>query len=197
MNASIERHRVFGLEGIDGSGKTTAGKIIAERTGGRYFYCTDGNPLKPFRKRFDTTPIPIRFLYYVAIPLANYRRVERMRQESDVFIDRSVASTVAYHRAYGLANPWFNLIPKFLLNQVDMMLYFTASEDERIRRIFNRAVTADTMTESDKKSLVFAKKIDDAYRAVYPDRTLLVDTDEKTPEEVAVGVISVLYPNKF
>lgn len=117
-----------------------------------------------------------------------------LSQDIPFKIDRSIASTIAYHRAYGLARPWFNLIPKFLLNQVDMMLYFTASEDERIRRIFNRAVTADTMTESDKKSLVFAQKIDEAYRIVYQDRTLFVNTDGRTPEEVATDVISILYP---
>lgn len=195
----MKEHIVVGLEGIDGSGKSTAGKLIAAETGARYFYCMDGNPLTPHRKRFDTMPTPIRYLYYVGVPLLNYSKVEKWRQKSDVLIDRSVASTLAYHKAYGLPDYWFKLIPPFLLNQVDLMMYFEASEEERKRRVLGRAITTETMTVSDQKSFEFAGKIDAAYRTIFTDRTIFISTDDKSPEEVTKEAIARLgaFKNKI
>lgn len=183
-------HSVYALEGIDGSGKTLSGQLVAEKTGGQYLYCMDGNPLRRWRKNFDTMPNELRFIYYLAVPILNYQRIERMRLSADVFLDRSVASTIAYHRAYGLPEAWFRLIPGWLYDQVDKMFYFYVEEEERIRRITHRSVTSETMTASDQKSFEYSKKIDSAYRQVYTDRTILVDTGKRTPEEVAEYVIS-------
>lgn len=186
----MSEHKVYALEGIDGSGKTISGQLVAEKTGGKYLYCMDGNPLKRWRKNFDTMPNELRFAYYLAVPLINYRRIEKMRTSTDVFLDRSLASTIAYHRAYGLSEKWFKLIPSWLYEQVDTMLYFFVDETERINRINNRAVLPDTMTVSDRKSFEYSSRIDEAYRKVYTDRTILVDTGNKTPDEVAEFVIT-------
>lgn len=186
----MSEHRVFALEGIDGSGKTIVGQLVAEKTGGRYFYNMDNHPLKRVRPIFDTASTEVRFLYYLAIPLVNYVRVEKMRKNSDVFFDRTIASTVAYHKAYGLSDRWFSLIPSFLYDQIDTMLYFSVREEERIRRMNSRKVTKDTMTASDQKSFEYSKLIDSAYRAFLPEKTLIIETDNKTPEEVALDVIN-------
>ncbi len=185
-------HHVYALEGADGSGKTSTGKIVAAENGGRYFYCMEGNPLAPYRKKFDTAPLPVRFLYYVAVPLLNYSKLEKMREESDVFLDRSVASTYAYHKAYGLPDYWLNLIPSKLWDQISKMIYFTVSEEERIRRLTGRALSEDVMTESDKKSLLFRQQIDQAYRSILQDRTIVADTTNQRPELVAKSVLEQL-----
>jgi thymidylate kinase len=185
-------HKIRALEGIDASGKSTAGKLVAAQTGSRYFYCMEGNPLAPHRKKFDTAPVPIRFLFYLAVPLINYPRLELMRQHSDVYLDRSVASTIAYHKAYGLADAWFKLIPPMLYDQLDRVIYFSVSEDERRRRMSSRSIDNNTMTVSDSKSFEFAAKIDQAYRGIFQNKTLFVETDGKKPQEVASEVITRL-----
>jgi len=65
-------NRVIALEGLDGTGKSTSGKLLAAQTSARYLYCMDGNRFRPYRKRFDTAPTPVRFLYYLVVPLDNY-----------------------------------------------------------------------------------------------------------------------------
>lgn len=184
------------LEGIDGSGKTTAGQMIAAQSDGRYLYCTEGNPLRPYRKFFDTKPLPVRFLYYLMVPLINYSRIEEMRKSSDVFVDRSIASTIAYHKAMGLSDGWFNLIPNRLINQVDTMLYFWVSEEERLRRLGNRKTNAETMTFSDDRSRVLGYRIDHEYRKIFTDRTLFINGDNKSPQQVTDEVIERLYGEK-
>lgn len=181
------------LEGIDGSGKTTAGQMIAAQSGGRYFYCTEGNPLRPYRKFFDSKPLPIRFMYYLMVPMLNYPRIEEMRQTSDVFVDRSIASTIAYHRAMGLDKRWFKLIPSKLMDQVNTMIYFWVSEEERLRRLSNREMGPETMTFSDQQSRLLGQKIDDEYRRIFTDRTLDVNGDNKTPQQITGEVIERLY----
>ncbi len=185
-------NKIFGLEGIDGTGKTTAGKLIAQQIGGRYFYCMEGHPLAPYRKKFDTAPVPVRFLYYLAIPWVNYSKLEKMREEGPVCEDRTIWSTIAYHKAYGLPDFWFNLIPSKLRNQIDTTIYFTATEEERKRRVLGRVVDDNTMTESDRKSFEFAARIDAAYRDVLPKNSLIVDTTGKRPESVTREVVSRL-----
>lgn len=178
------RNKVFALEGLDGTGKTTAGKLLAEQTGNQYVYCMDGNRLRRFRERFDTAPTPVRFLYYVAVPLDNYRRIERRRKVSDVYVDRTVAASIAYHKAYGLQEGWIKLVPPFLMRQIDAMLYFTIGEDERVRRMKERQITPGMTTASDDRSLLLSRKIDSAYRNVFSDRTLEIRTDNKNPQQV-------------
>lgn len=194
--STIIEHRVFGLEGMDGSGKTTVGKMVAEQTGGQYLYCMDGNPLKPYRNLFDQQRPEIRFLYYVAIPLVNYLRIEDLRKSSDVFLDRTVASTIAYHLAYGVSRKWIKLIPHQLLKQIDTMLYFTVSESERRRRLLQRQTTDSVLTHNDLKSLELDRQIDTEYRKVFPEKTTIIPTDDKDPSKITKEVIERIYGSK-
>lgn len=189
-------NRVIGLEGVDGSGKTTVGKVIADQVGGRYLYCMDGNPLRSYRDFFDRQPPLIRFVYYIVVPLMNYEKVEQLRQTSDVFLDRTIASTIAYHLAYGIARDWVSLIPQHLLSQIDSMLYFTVSEPERRRRLLQRQAEGSVLTASDLKSLALGVRIDHEYRKVFPDKTIIIDTDNKSPDKIATEVIERIYGNK-
>lgn len=191
--STFTEHRVFGLEGMDGSGKTTIGQMVAAQTGGRYLYCMDGNPLKPYRNFFDQKPPLVRFLYYVVVPLTNYQRIEQFRKTSDVFLDRTVASTIAYHLAYGLSRQWIKIIPERLLRQIDLMFYFTVSESERRRRLLQRQITDSVLTTSDLKSLQLNRRIDDEYRKVFPDKTIFIATDGKDPSTITNKVIERIY----
>lgn len=181
----MEFHRVFALEGLDGVGKTTTGKKLVEQAPNTvYLYALDGNNLSPYRKIFDTVPVNLRFLYYLAVSYGTYLNAEKLRQTDDVFIDRGIASTIAYHKAFGLQDSWLNLIPQCILDQVNTMIYLTATDEERKRRMGDRIVTAQTMTYSDNQSLVVGQQIDEQYRIICPDKTLVVCTDNKTSQLV-------------
>lgn len=171
----MERNRVFAVEGLDGTGKTTAAKVIAKETESQYYYCSDRNRLKKLRKKFDGAPDALRFLFYTVFALDTYFRAEEMRKDSDVFVDRTVVSTIAYHRAMGLHDGWFKLIPKFMVDQIDTMLYFTADEETRRKLLIRRAeVDGSPMTSSDAHSVALSHLIDVEYRKIIPERTLIV-----------------------
>jgi len=110
-----------------------------------------------------------------------------------VLVDRTIASSIAYHKAYGLSDRWLKLIPPFLLNQIDTMVYFSLNPTERIKRVVGREVTQATMTESDKRSILVVDKIDKEYRKIFSDRTLVVEVDNKTPQIIVDELKGKLY----
>lgn len=182
----MELGRVYALEGLDGVGKTASGKLLAIQTNSAYHYCMDGNPLRLYRRFFDQSPIPVRFLYYLGVSVDTYRKTERLRTFSDVYIDRSIASTIAYHKAYGLPDRWFHLIPKSLTEQINLMVYFTVSEDTRRQRILDRRGNGQQgLNHADQKSLLLGRKVDAEYRNVFPAKTLVISTEGKNPLQVA------------
>lgn len=190
----MERKKVFAVEGLDGTGKTTAAKMLAEETESKYYYWMDKNRLKHFRKLLDNAPDNLRFLYYTAAAIDTYFRTEELREDADVFVDRTMLSTIAYHKALGVSDAWLSIIPQFTINQIDTLIYFTASEETRAQRMRDRELSGDqNMTEADKKSLIIGRRVDQEFRAIIPDRTLIVETDDKSPQEVVNFVKGRLY----
>lgn len=182
----MELGRVYTLEGLDGVGKTASGKLLAIQTNSAYHYCMDHNPLRLYRRFFDQSPIPVRFLYYLGVSIDTYRKAERLRTLSDVYIDRSIASTIAYHKAYGLSDRWFNLVPKALTEQINLMIYFTVSEDTRRQRVLDRTGAGhQDLNYADQKSLLHGKRVDAEYRKIFPTKTLIISTEGKNPLQVA------------
>lgn len=49
------------------------------------------------------------------------------------------------------------------------------------------------MTESDKRSIVLGDKIDKEYRKIFPDKTLIVEVDNKTPQIIVDELKGKLY----
>lgn len=190
----MEKHRVFAIEGLDGTGKTTAGKMLAEQTEASYYYWMDKNRLKHFRKFLDNAPVNLRFLYYTAAAIDTYFHVEGLREDADVFVDRTMLSTIAYHKALGVSDAWISLIPQCTIDQIDTLIYFTAEEETRVKRMTDRESSGvQNMTEADKKSLLIGRRVDQEFRAIIPDRTLIVSTDDKSPQEVVNFVKGHLY----
>lgn len=193
----MSEYAVRALEGVDGSGKTDSGKIIAREIGGRYFYFSDGNPLRHLRSKFDKLPTLSRFLFYIAMPMLNYQRIENMRASADVFVDRTIYSTIAYHLAYGLDPKWKGVIPARLLKQFDGgMIYFSVNEEERRKRLGLRQANSGIMTISDQRSLQLGPVLDKEYRKLFDERTIEIVTDGKTQLAVAREAIERLYAKR-
>lgn len=189
----MERNRVFAMEGLDGTGKTTSSRMLAEETNGHYFYWADKNVFKSFRKRFDSSSPKLRFLYYTAASIDTHFRINELRETADVFVDRTIASTIAYHKALGVPDSWISMIPNFLINQFDSMIYFTAEESTRIQRMEERAKKEGKLSKADEKSILIGRDVDRFYRTLMPEKTLIVSTDHKTPRQVVDEVKMKLY----
>lgn len=181
----MERYPVFGLEGLDGTGKSTVGKMLAEETGSHYIYFTHNSRLALLRKHFDNAPTPIRFICYLGVAIENYRYVEEERRMNNIFLDRTIFSTLAYHKSYGLPKIYTTLVPRFLYDQFDKIVFFQASDDERRLRLESRNAASKIVSQkSDDRSILFANSIDTEYQKVLPTGTIFVNTDSKTPKQV-------------
>lgn len=193
MYNRIELPRVISCEGLDGSGKSTVAQHVAEKMGGRYFYCTEDNPIADYREDFDKLSPLARFSYYFALSYFNYRRVEELKKKNKLILcDRTVVSTIVYHRELGVPEKWIQLIPKEWLSQFDAMFYFSVGEEERQRRLSTRAASSGKLSFSDRLSPEFNRKVDTSYSLVLPDRTIIVKTDNKSIETVTAEVIRLL-----
>ena len=82
------------LEGLDGAGKTTLAKKLAETHGGTYLYGLIDDMVK-IRYAFDSFPELIRRCYY---SINNFRMSKRLLETRDkpIFMDRFFNSTMAY-----------------------------------------------------------------------------------------------------
>lgn len=190
----MERFRFFAVEGLDGTGKSTVAKILADETDSQYYYWMEKNRLKRFRCAFDNSSPYLRFIYYTFAAIDTHFRAERMRTESDVFVDRTMLSTIAYHKALGLSDFWISMIPRFTIDSIDQLLYFVASEETRLNRMKDREGKGErAMTQADYQSLVIGRRVDEEYRRILPDRTTIIDTDDKTPEQIVMEVKGILY----
>lgn len=192
----MERYRVFAVEGLDATGKTTVSKMLAEEVGAHYQYYlpNDPNGLRRWKDRFDKALPTARFVFFTAAAIEADYTTQELRKTGDVYVDRTILSTIAYHSALGVPDCWFSLIPTRLIDNIDQVLYFTASENTRIARMqYRQDVQGFTTTASDHASLPLSQKVDEIYRSLTPDRTLVISTDDRTPGEIVSYLKGVVY----
>lgn len=191
----MEKHRIIAIEGTDGSGKTTASVAVANQMGGIYSSWRDGRLSKLSSSFACATPF-VRFIYYVSVATETAIRASILARQAEAFMDRTMASTKAYHRAMGVPARWMTLIPPFTLNQIDTMLYFNASDSVRLARLQERLCTTSMGDQvNDRFSLEHSERLHNAYMEVMPNRTSVIDTTELSIKETIARVRSVLYGN--
>ncbi len=134
------------LEALDGVGKTTLAKNLAEHHGGT-FLTTPGKELQPLRadiiKGLGESQTA-RALFYAATVQAEGERAAILRQQGkSVVMDRYSASTIAYAKARGV-----NTDLEAALSQVvkpDLTILLTLDEQERQKRLLERGTTAEDL----------------------------------------------------
>jgi dTMP kinase len=138
------------IDGLDGVGKTTLVKELAWHYGGVEMY-TPGPGLRPV---VDTVLASLgdhqtaRCLFYAASVLAAGRKARELADTGQfVFMDRYWLSTIAYARARGVSVDLSAL--ESIVPAPDLTVLLTMDEEERQRRLTNRAVTAEDMETFD------------------------------------------------
>jgi thymidylate kinase len=153
--------RVYVIEGLDGVGKTTAAKKLAERLGGSYL-ATPPEAYKKMTELYEADPrMAGRFEFFMN---GNYYLSEILRRnppKSPVIVDRYVLSTIAYHNALlekdvGDEVEWDRLI------KPDLGFYLFATRDVRNQRMSKRNNNSKT-DEMMQHDLDLADRIEEQY----------------------------------
>lgn len=146
---SSERHFIV-IEGIDGSGKTTIGRKLANRLGA-VFYQTPSGVWRKYRNIVEGKPPIIRCIYYLFATIASSFEISAMLRYNSVVCDRYIYSTWAYHLGYGCN--CLKVVPFYRLpiTKPNKTYYLQVDNSERERRI--RFRNNNTYRDMDSVSL--------------------------------------------
>lgn len=141
------------LEGIDGSGKTTMGKILASKIGG-VFYQTPSSFWRKHRSIVENSHCLIRFLFYLSATIYSSIEIRILLKKTPVVCDRYIYSTWAHHYAYGL-KILKKISYKYLpITKPDKVIYLYVDLKEREKRIKQRR--NNTKKDEDSETLQIA-----------------------------------------
>lgn len=128
------------IEGLDGAGKTTVSRLLAERSNGNYFRST---PQELLGYTLAETFFGAHFLYYLA---GNYLTGKQIQKTNGLSItDGYVLRTITSHEALGL-NPHLAVLVSPIIKTMpkpDLSIFLDCKREERIQRLKTREKTND------------------------------------------------------
>ena len=125
------------LEGIDGAGKSTVSRLLADSIGATLIR-TPQRGFSDARTLIDEeAELQSRFFFYLSTVLFASEKIKRLLKDSHVVCDRYIVSTLGYHKSLGL-DLKFDL-SSIELTKPDFTFFLRLDdEDERQRRIKGR-----------------------------------------------------------
>lgn len=145
------------IEGVDGSGKTTAGEELAKRLGG-YFYRTPSGFWRKNRSIVEERCALIRFLYYLLATICSSLEIRSsIKKDLPIICDRYIYSTWAHHVAYGLNILKYIPIRLAPVIKPDVAVYLYIDDQTRMDRLALRS--GNTKKDLDTDSLKVAHNV--------------------------------------
>ncbi|MDR0372703.1 MAG: dTMP kinase [Nitrososphaerota archaeon] len=190
------------IEGLDGSGKTTQAKILAQRLSETYSTYLTAEPSRGkigtfIRERclYEQTRLPIEAeaLLFAA------DRIEHMQTELKpaldqgklVICDRYLYSSLAYQGSSGLSLDWIKTINARAL-QPDFSIFLDVSPERVLERLHRKKSVMETMETQRKVREVYLKFVENG-------ELIRVDGDktrEAVADEMYAKVLDLLRPVK-
>jgi dTMP kinase len=126
------------IEGIDGTGKTTISRLIAEKFNFKY-YKTPGGPFYDILKNTPSVldlPPSARFHFFLSGIYYDSIAIGSILRNNGVVCDRYIYSTITYHTVMGAEIPFS--IHDIQINQPTHSFLLLADEHVRRRRVEDR-----------------------------------------------------------
>jgi thymidylate kinase len=149
----------YGLEGLDGVGKTTVRETLKNR--GCVVLKTPPQSFPIRRELYDDLNVTSRFMFYLMGVILAGNEAKKIAKSEPVLCDRYLLTTIAAHEAMGLSLPVINIMMPILRSIPTPCNTFllVADEEERIRRMTIRGAN-----QTDIANLRINSKILDGYR---------------------------------
>jgi thymidylate kinase len=177
INTNEKRPLCIVIEGLDGIGKSTTIKQLAEKLSAKIIV-TPPDIIKPFRSIYADADFVERKTYYM---IGNYIAAEEVKKTlldkkhpQSVIMDRFYASTIAY--LIGKTNIELPLINDKMfewpekLYKPDYMFVLTMSESDRINRLCSRSIECrENLTKEDiliRSNPLISERINQIYRNI-------------------------------
>ncbi|MBU1327113.1 hypothetical protein KKB64_04585 [Patescibacteria group bacterium] len=150
---SIERGKLYNIEGLDATGKSTLAKELKEEFNGVMTYCPP-DWMRPYRTFFNNSTVDMRFLYYSFSNFWVDKIVVQPLLEKDgqyVFQDRTWLTTLSAHEDMGASPFWLHLGLKVAKKATRPDIAFIIRVDNEVRR--QRMMARGVITPDDLESL--------------------------------------------
>ncbi|ABR55931.1 dTMP kinase [Methanococcus aeolicus Nankai-3] len=188
------------FEGIDGSGKTTQAKLLADYLNGIYT-CepTNGEIGQLIRKVLGGKNCEKESLalLFAGDRVEHIKEIEHKLIENMVICDRYVYSSMVYQSIQGIDIDFIASINRFA-KIPDVLIYLDVSIEESLKRMGDR----DSKEIFENKEIL--QKVNKKYMNIINERLfepkngyILINTDNKTVEEVHKEIIKKLMDKKI
>ena len=193
----IETGLVLGIEGADGSGKSTVSNYIAKQLSERGFLAdrvpvVEGSKIGIIhRSEYINRPMnPVRdavgMLYSVTTTLEQHIR-NHLEYGNSIIFDRTLASTGAYQlyaNGFDWMRPVYEKTMQDPIYSMPVNIYLEVAPEVAMKRMHGRA----SLDVIEKRGIKYQEKIVEAYRRVYQDFPhklgTVINTNDMTTEQV-------------
>jgi UMP-CMP kinase 2 len=198
-SSSTKKFPIIAIEGIDGSGKTTASKLLASEINGFYFK-TPPPKFQKCRYLFEENSRNSlhRFFFYLSILWESWGKIEKISKSKPVVIDRYLLSTKFYHIAFLNNFPEKQKIIEEYFSQItppypDFNIILKISPEEAEERLIkaNKGDVFDLKIEKDRK---LQKMISEFYYSA-KEEVHFIEVKGKTPNAIVNECLNILKLN--
>lgn len=182
MNKKSSKNRFICFEGVDGAGKTTLAKLVAEELGYQY-YASPPQIILPIREVIYKYSNRVRVQYYELGNLITSEEVNHILDTESVVVDRYIYSTLAYH---------FGDVTKGLtindFQRPDQIIYVTASWDAIESRLLNRS------DRKNSENIQYLKLVAEEFKQILAQekKVYRIDTTNKGVEDSLEEIKKIL-----
>lgn len=180
---------IIAFEGVDGVGKTTIAKSLAEMNSYVYVKCPledTENVKKFYEQRFKKFPIS-RFLFYLNSLWEVYSFIERYNSDQIFLVDRYILSTKVYHKILFDDLRLDENIKKLILDapyppEPLLNIVLVAEQKVRLERILRRRRNLPSIDYSIEENQTLLQKVQDEF--IKQNNVRVIETSNKTIDEI-------------